>query len=174
MALRQFLLLVLALCFSPNVSAYNYKIEKGDTLKELSNRFNITVGELIELNDLKGGRIYVGSVISIPDSATESDNGSINKSSSTEDTVTESDALPDVGNELWTRVSNIKAVNNLTAEKLQITPALFIPFLTLPIDKAEDPKNDATIFGVGNNDHPSPPPSSEHPPPLRYNVKKIH
>ena len=40
---KQLLLLVVALLFSTNVSAHDYKIKKGDTLKELSKRFDITV-----------------------------------------------------------------------------------------------------------------------------------
>ena len=65
---KQLLLLVVALLFSTNVSAHDYKIKKGDTLKELSKRFDITVVELIELNGLEGDRIYIGSTIFIPDS----------------------------------------------------------------------------------------------------------
>lgn len=172
MTLRRLVLVVVALCFSSNVSAYNYKIKKGDTLKELSKRFNITVGELIELNGLKGGRIYIGSVIFIPDSAIESDYVLTNESSTIDYTGAESDTHLDIGDQFGEKANDIKTVNNPRTDKLQIGPALFIPLLTLPIDKVEDPKNDATIFDGIYNHHLSQPPAPEPLPPLRYNVKR--
>lgn len=172
MVLKRFLLLVLALCFSPNVSAYNYTIKDGDTLKELSKKFNITVGELIELNGLKEGRIYIGSVISIPDPASESDHALINKPSSIEHKGEETDTLSAVGDEFGVKVSYFTTLHHLRAEKLQIGPTLFIHPLASPVYNVDDSKNDVTISDGMDNDHPSEPPSSGTLPSLRYSVKR--
>ncbi|MGB7293078.1 MAG: LysM peptidoglycan-binding domain-containing protein [Thermodesulfobacteriota bacterium] len=171
MVRKRLLLLLIALCFPSNVSAFNYKINKGDTLKELSKRFNLTVGELIELNGLKGGRIYIGGVIFIPESVTDSDYALINESS-IEHKAAESDTLLDIGDEFAVKVNDKKTVNNLRTDRLRIGPTMFIPLLTLLIDKVEDPKNDVTISDRIYNHHLSQPPASEPVPPLRYSVKK--
>ncbi len=172
MVLKRLLLLFLALCFSSNVSAYNYKIKDGDTLKELSERFNTTVGELIELNGLKGGRIYIGSVIFIPDQPSDADLALIEKSSSIEYKGRETGTLSYSGDEFGVKVNYLRTQENLRAEKLQIGPALYLHHLTSPIDKVEDSKNDVTISDGIDNQTPSQSPAVESLPPLRYNVKK--
>ena len=42
-----------------------YKIKKGDTLFSISEKFNMTVDAIIELNNLEGDNLIVGKVIMI-------------------------------------------------------------------------------------------------------------
>lgn len=169
---KQLLLLVVALLFSTNVSAHDYKIKKGDTLKELSKRFDITVVELIELNGLQGGRIYIGSTIFIPDSFTESEKGSINETSSIEYAAAEGDAPSYASRYFGTTVNDTILVNNLRIAKLRIGPRLFMPLLAYLTEQAENRKNDATTSDGAQNHHPADATISEPMPPLRYSVKE--
>ena len=42
-----------------------YKVKKGDTLFSISEKFNMPVDAIIELNDLKGNNLSIGQVIMI-------------------------------------------------------------------------------------------------------------
>ncbi|MEH7106472.1 C40 family peptidase [Bacillus sp. JJ1764] len=46
-----------------------YKVVKGDALIKIANRFNVTVGELQQWNNIKGTVIYVGQVLKVSPAA---------------------------------------------------------------------------------------------------------
>jgi LysM repeat protein len=172
MAIKRFLFLVVTLCFSSNVLAYNYTVKKGDTLNELSKRFNITVGELKKINGLKRDKIYIGSIIFIPDSVSELDHAIIHKSNNKEYTVIEGDVLLEIADKFGVPINDIKTANNLRKDKLQIGQTLIIPPLFLTDHKVNEFHNDVTISDRIGKLQPSIIHSSEPLPPIQYIVKK--
>jgi peptidoglycan DL-endopeptidase LytE len=172
MILKRLLFLVLTLCFSSNVSAYNYMVKKGDTLNKLSRRFNIPVSELKKLNGLKRDKIYAGNIIFIPESVSELDHAIVNNSNSREYTVIRGDTLLEIAEKFGVPINDIKTANNLKKDKIQIGQILIIPSLTLTDHKVNEPQNEVKIPDGLYNHQPSPIQISEPLPPIQYIVKK--
>jgi LysM repeat protein len=172
MAIKRFLFLAVTLCFSSNVSAYNYIVKKGDTLNELSRRFNITVSELKKVNGLKRDKICVGNIILIPESVSELDPAIVNDSNNKEYTVIRGDTLLEIADKYTVSINDIKAANNLNKDKIQIGQILIIPPLDLTVHKVNEPQNEVKISDGLYNHQPSAIQISEPLPPIQYIVKK--
>ena len=172
MVLKRLLLLVVALCFSSNVSAYNYTVKKGDTLNELSRNFNITVSELKRVNGLKRDNIYAGDIIFIPESVGELDHATADNSNNVEYTVVRGDTLLEIADKFGVSINDIKSANNLNNDKIKIGQILIIPFFTLTDHKVNEPQNEVKIPDGMHNAQSSSIQTPEPLPPIQYIVKK--
>ncbi len=172
MVLRRLILLVVALCFSSNVSAYNYMVKKGDTLAELSGKFKITVGELKRVNGLKRDKIYAGDIIFIPESVGELDHATADTSNNQEYKVVRGDTLLEIADKFGVSINDIKSANNLNKDKIKIGQNLIIPSFTLTDHKVNQLKNEVKIPDGMHNHQPSAIQTSEPLPPIQYIVKK--
>lgn len=96
-----------------------YIVKSGDSLWSIAKKFNTTVNELKSLNNLKSNLLSIGETLAIP----------IEGSSSTSDvtyTVKSGDSLWSIAQKYGTTVSNLKSLNNLTSNTLQIGQKLLV------------------------------------------------
>ena len=96
-----------------------YVVKRGDTLYSIANRYNLSVNELKQLNNLTSNNLYIGQVLQVREVP------------STEDTSTyivkKGDTLYALAAQFDTSVNAIKDLNNLTSNTLYIGQELLIP-----------------------------------------------
>lgn len=97
---------------------FNYTVRSGDTLWLLANRFGTTVDAIKRLNGLTSDNLQIGQVLRIP---SEQSAGYFNY------TVKAGDTLWLLANRFGTTVDDIKRLNGLAGDNLQIGQALRIP-----------------------------------------------
>ena len=101
----------------PEEGTDEYTIQSGDSLYSIAQKFNTTVNDLIEYNQLATTIIQPGQVLKIP------------KVTSTNIvyTVKKGDTLYSIANNYGVSVDAIKKLNNLTSNTLSIDQQLYIP-----------------------------------------------
>ena len=110
-------LVIPSISVSPEVSD-TYIVQKGDSLWSIANKFNMTVLELKNLNNLTNNLLSIGQVLKIKDS---SNNGK------TTYTVQKGDSLWVIANKYDITTEKLKSYNNLTSNLLSIGQVLKIP-----------------------------------------------
>mgnify|MGYP004620971965 FL=1 len=100
-------------------SEITYTVKKGDSLYQISKKYNISVEELKAYNNLKSNLLSIGDVLKIPTSN--------NPKNETTYTVKSGDSLYSIAKKFNTTVSELKQKNNLTSNLLQINQVLKIP-----------------------------------------------
>lgn len=100
-----------------NTNTFNYTVIKGDSLYKIANRFNTSVNEIINLNNLKNNNLNIGQILKIPGS-----NPNITKTY----TVKKGDSLYSIAKNFNTTVDNLKSKNKLTTNNLSIGQILYI------------------------------------------------
>ena len=99
-----------------------YTVQKGDSLYSIANKFNISVDDLKQENNLTSNTIFVGQILRIPASKPiEPDINYIVY------IVKSGDNLYRIAREFNTTVNAIRDFNNLTSDTLQIGQELLIP-----------------------------------------------
>ena len=95
----------------------SYTIQKGDSLYQIAKRYNTTVDELKNINNLTSTLLSIGQQLKVP--------------TTTEDytlyTVVKGDSLYQIAKKYNTTVNDIKSLNNLTSNTLSIGQELKIP-----------------------------------------------
>ena len=110
-------LVIPSISVSPEVSD-TYIVQKGDSLWSIANKFNMTVSELKNLNNLTNNLLSIGQVLKIKDS---SNNGKKTY------TVQKGDSLWVIANKYGITTEELKSYNNLTSNLLSIGQVLKIP-----------------------------------------------
>ena len=110
-------LVIPSISVSPEVSD-TYIVQKGDSLWSIANKFNMTVSELKNLNNLTNNLLSIGQVLKIKDS---SNNGK------TTYAVQKGDSLWVIANKYGITTEELKSYNNLTSNLLSIGQVLKIP-----------------------------------------------
>ena len=110
-------LVIPSISVSPEVSD-TYIVQKGDSLWSIANKFNMTVSELKNLNNLTNNLLSIGQVLKIKDS---SNNGK------TTYTVQKGDSLWVIANKYGITTEELKSYNDLTSNLLSIGQVLKIP-----------------------------------------------
>ena len=110
-------LVIPSISVSPEVSD-TYIVQKGDSLWSIANKFNMTVSELKNLNNLTNNLLSIGQVLKIKDS---SNNGKKTY------TVQKGDSLWVIANKYGITTEELKSYNNLTSNLLSIGQMLKIP-----------------------------------------------
>lgn len=100
-----------------------YVVQKGDSLWSIANANNTTVDEIANLNDLDTNTIYVGQVLQIPNTYTNTPQ----PSNETTYIVQKGDTLYSIALKYNTTPSAIISKNNLTSGTLSIGQTLIIP-----------------------------------------------
>lgn len=95
-----------------NNQTMQYVVKRGDTLSEIAQEYNITVNQLVSLNNIKNPNlIYVGQTLKIPISSTTTQEeictGSIIY------TVKRGDTLSEIAQKYNTTVSELVSLNNI-------------------------------------------------------------
>ena len=102
---------------TPPTNEEEYIVQAGDSLYSIANRFNTTVNDLIEYNNLATTVLSVGQSIRIPSIG----------SSNLVYIVKKGDTLYQIANSYGVSVDAIKNLNNLTSNTLTIGQELYIP-----------------------------------------------
>ena len=110
-------LVIPSISVSPEVSD-TYIVQKGDSLWSIANKFNMTVSELKNLNNLTNNLLSIGQVLKIKDS---SNNGK------TTYTVKKGDSLWVIAKKYGITTEELKNYNKLTSNLLSIGQVLKIP-----------------------------------------------
>lgn len=104
-----------------------YIVVSGDSLYSIAQKFNITVNELKEANDLVSNNLSVGQQLIIPQSKEDNNDQNGTSENITLYTVKNGDSLYAIARNFNTTVDEIKRLNNITNNNLAIGQILKIP-----------------------------------------------
>lgn len=107
--------------YIPPLGSNVYIVEPGDSLYSIANKNNITVDELIAVNNLTNNILSVGQVLTIPKAE------KITPSEYEIYTVKKGDSLWSIANNFGVTTDSIIELNNLGTTLLQINQQLLIP-----------------------------------------------
>lgn len=115
-----------------------YQVMSGDTLYSLAKKYNITVEELKNLNDLDGDNLVVGQLLNVPSGLSTANTYIVGLG----------DTLYSIAKEFNTSVNTLKEINNLTNNLLSVGQKLFIPVVeeTTYVVKKGD-----TLYSIARN-----------------------
>ena len=103
---------------SEDTNEYDYyTIQKGDSLYQIALKYNITTNELKRINNLSSNLLSIGQKLKVPKI----------KESYTIYTVQKGDSLYQIAKKYNTTINDIKSLNNLTSNLLNINQELKIP-----------------------------------------------
>ena len=103
---------------TPSGTTTKYTVKSGDSLWNIAKKYNITVQELKDANNLTSNLLSIGQTLIIPSSTT---------GSTKTYTVKKGDSLWKIANSFNTTVDDIVKLNNLTNTTLSIGQTLLIP-----------------------------------------------
>ncbi len=106
----------------PPLNQETYIVQKGDTLWSIANKFNTTVDNLKTLNNLTSDNLSVGQKLKISDTTITPPDINL-------DTyiVKKGDTLWSIANNYGLSVDQLKTLNNLTNDNLNIGQSLYVP-----------------------------------------------
>ena len=144
----------LGLEYNQDLTGY-YKVVSGDSLWSIAKRYNTTVEELKRLNDLTSNNLQIGQLLKVPDELE-----SLPPTITGDYVVKKGDSLYSIAKMFNTTVDELKRLNNLSSNLLQIGQQLVIPTDTSPtnildtyIVKAGDSLYKiANIYGITVNE----------------------
>jgi len=147
----------------------NYNVVKGDALIKIANRYNVTVGELQQWNNLQGTLIYVGQVLKVsapgqtvtvtppqPAPAPPPQPTTPDPSSTSEYTVKSGDSLSKIGLQYGMTVQQLKTINNLLSDliyvgqKLKVTGDQTPPPVVTPPPAVQPPESSSYVVKSGD------------------------
>lgn len=111
---------------TPPSTTTTYTVQKGDSLWLIAEKFNTTVDELKRLNNLTSNTLQIGQVLNLPSTVVTPDSNATY-------TVQSGDSLWLIANRFNTTVDELKRLNNLTSNTLQIGQVLRLPGTSTPI-----------------------------------------
>lgn len=119
-----------------------YTVKSGDTLWSIAKKYNITVNELKQLNNLTSNTLNIGQILNVNEQPIISDENTY--------IVKSGDTLYGIANKFDITVNELKQLNNLTNNSLSIGQILRIPS---NMNKIEDymiytVKSGDTLYGI--------------------------
>lgn len=130
----------------PEQTNTTYIVQKGDTLYSIANANNISVDELVDLNDLINSDIYPGQELLISISFKEED---IENNKDNIYVVTSGDTLWSIARKNNISVSDLLNTNNLTSNFLSVGQVLIIP---TEVESSGKDLNNTTLYTVQKGD----------------------
>ena len=101
------------------MSGNTYTVKSGDSLWSIANKYNTSVSELKSLNNLNSNNLQVGQILILPGEQSNNEDNTY--------TVKSGDSLWSIANKYNTSVSELKSLNNLSSDVLQIGQVLKLP-----------------------------------------------
>lgn len=119
--------------YTPVAGSNSYVVQRGDSLYSIARKYNTTVGELMDLNNLTSTSLQVGQILKLPNSE---NNGTTTPSNENTYKVVSGDSLYSIARKYNTTVDELKRLNNLTSNTLSIGQVLKVPSKTTesPVD----------------------------------------
>ena len=102
----------LASSWEANDNFTEYTVKKGDSLYSIANTYNTTVDELKKINNLKSNILQIGQILSLPQISSSDINQTY--------IVQKGDNLYKIASSFNTTVDELKKINNLSSNLLQI------------------------------------------------------
>ena len=102
----------------PTLSTNYYIVQKGDTLYKIANKYNISVQQLKDLNNLTTDTLQVGQKLLISKQEVKPNDVYI---------VQKGDTLYKIANKYGITVQELKKINNIITDTLYIGQQLFVP-----------------------------------------------
>ena len=96
-----------------------YIVKSGDSLYKIASKYATTVNELKALNNLNTNNLQIGQVLKVPTETVSTEYNTY--------TVKSGDSLWSIANRYGTTINNLKTINNLTSDNLQIGQVLRVP-----------------------------------------------
>ena len=121
-----------------------YTVKSGDSLWSIANKYSTTVNELKSLNNLSSNILQVGQILVLPSSTNDDNSGNTY-------TVKLGDSLWSIANKYNTTVNELKSLNNLSSDVLQIGQVLSVPSNSVSVGNTYTVKSGDTLF-MGNNE----------------------
>ena len=113
---------------SSTPSSQYYTVQRGDSLWKIANQFNVNVNDLINANNLTSTVLQVGQQLIIPTTTTQTQPTPSSPSEQlTEYVVKRGDSLWTIANQYNTTVNELKRLNNITSNLLQVGQVLLVP-----------------------------------------------
>lgn len=109
--------------FAGAASAQSIKVKKGDTLWDLSRKYDTTISKIKSENHLRSDIIYVGQTLSINGKSTSSKSSSPSSSSSTYK-VKSGDSLWKISKKYGMTINELKKLNGLKSDLLRVGQVL--------------------------------------------------
>ena len=134
-------ILVLPSSTNDDNSGNTYTVKSGDSLWSIANKYNTTVNELKSLNNLSSDVLQIGQVLSVPSNSVSVGNTY---------TVKSGDSLWSIANKYNTTVSNLKSLNNLSSDVLQIGQVLNVPSNSVSMGNTYTVKSGDSLWNVAN------------------------
>ena len=100
-----------------------YVVKSGDSLYSIAKELGTTVNALKELNNLSSNNLSIGQLLKIPTISNENQNNNIGGSANTY-TVVKGDSLYSIAKKYGLTVNELKSLNNLSSNTLQIGQVL--------------------------------------------------
>ncbi|MDP1416848.1 LysM peptidoglycan-binding domain-containing protein [Peribacillus simplex] len=134
-----------------------YTIVSGDTLTRIANKHNLTLAELMKMNNLKSDRIYAGAKLIVSKSTTtttidlpsSSKPSNVPTANSSTYIVVKGDTLSKISNKTNLTVAQLKSINSLKSDLIRVGQKLKLSksASTAPADKNDDGKVEAPSSG---------------------------
>ena len=102
-----------------NDNQTTYTVVKGDSLYKIAQKFNVTVQDLIDLNNITSTNLSIGQVLQVK--------GTVPSKEETTYTVVKGDSLYAIANKYKVSVQDIIDANNLKSTALSVGQKLIIP-----------------------------------------------
>lgn len=134
----------LAICGGEEETNNTYTVQAGDTLWSIARKYNLTVNQLKDLNNLTNNTISIGQVLII------SNGGNEETPSNTETYIVKpGDTLYSIAKTNNTTVDNLISLNNLTSNVLNIGQTLLVP-TSSSNGTTYTVKQGDTLWGISN------------------------
>ncbi|PMC36007.1 peptidoglycan endopeptidase [Bacillus sp. UMB0899] len=105
----------------------SYTVKSGDSLSLIAKIYRISVTELKSMNQLSSDIIYIGQVLTVPNSAaTTGETSSSTKMTSESYTVQPGDTLWKIALSAGLSVTQLKAINNLSTDTIKVGQVLYL------------------------------------------------
>lgn len=116
-----------------------YVVKSGDTLYSIAKKYNLTVNELKELNNLTTNNLSLGQILDVESPVSITENVYV---------VKKGDSLYSIANEFETTVDTLKTLNNLTSNLLSVGQKILLPVEDVVKTNTYTVKSGDTLYSI--------------------------